>query len=103
MRCSSRSRRKTGPIVSNGTTAWARITASGYAWRIVAENIASAISSPEQVVDNWFNETPLNDAHRANILNCALCEVGVGCYTIWEPSWHSDHPYWTEDFGTPRS
>jgi uncharacterized protein YkwD len=88
---------------SDGTTPWARITASGYAWQIVAENIASGISSPEQVVDIWFNETPPNDAHRANLLNCALRDVGVGDDTIWEPSWHSDQVYWTEDLGTPRS
>jgi uncharacterized protein YkwD len=88
---------------SDGTPPWTRIKASGYAWRIVAENIASATVLPEQVVDQWFDETPPNDAHRANILNCALRDVGVGYYTIWEPSWHTNHPYWTEDFGTPSA
>ena len=86
---------------SDGTAPGARIKAGGYDWRIWAENIASATPSPEDVVDQWFNETPPNDAHRANILNCALRDVGVGYYTIWEPSWHTYHPYWTEDFGTP--
>jgi len=37
--------------------------------------------------------------HRANILNCALKEIGVG-YATDSASRYG--VYWTQDFGTPR-
>jgi len=49
----------------------------------------------------WFNETPPNDAHRKNILNCALHDIGVGyVYLASDPGKVTSHTYWTEDFGT---
>jgi uncharacterized protein YkwD len=37
--------------------------------------------------------------HRANILNCALNEIGVGYATDSSSQYGV---YWTQDFGTPR-
>ena len=77
-----------------------RIRAAGYSYSLLAENIAWGQQSPEQVVDMWFNETPPNDAHRQNILNCALRDVGVGyVYLGNDPGNVTAHTYWTEDFG----
>lgn len=86
---------------SSGATIGARIKAAGYAYSTFAENIAWGQTSPEQVVDMWFNETPPNDAHRKNILNCALHDIGVGyVYLAIDPGKVTSHTYWTEDFGT---
>jgi uncharacterized protein YkwD len=86
---------------SSGVTIGARIKAAGYAYSLFAENIAWGQTSPEQVVDMWFNESPPNDAHRKNILNCALHDIGVGyVYLASDPGKVTSHTYWTEDFGT---
>jgi uncharacterized protein YkwD len=86
---------------SSGATIGQRIKAEGYTYTLVAENIAWGQQTPEQVVDLWFNESPPNDAHRRNILNCQLREIGVGyVYLASDPGKVTAHTYWTEDFGT---
>ncbi|HEY7094732.1 MAG TPA: CAP domain-containing protein [Ktedonobacterales bacterium] len=86
---------------ADGTSPWDRIKAAGYNYRLVAENIAWGATSPEQVVDAWFFESPPNDAHRKNILNCGLHEIGVGYYYLAnDPGNVTAHAYWTQDFGT---
>jgi uncharacterized protein YkwD len=86
---------------ADGTSPWDRIEAAGYNYRLVAENIAWGATSPEQVVDAWFFESPPNVAHRKNILNCALGEIGVGYYSLAnDPGNVTAHTYWTQDFGT---
>jgi uncharacterized protein YkwD len=85
---------------SSGATIGDRIKAAGYAYSTFAENIAWGQTSPEQVVDMWFNESPPNDAHRKNILNCALHDIGVGYVDLAsDPGKVTSHTYWTEDFG----
>jgi uncharacterized protein YkwD len=86
---------------ADGTSPWDRIKAAGYNYQLVAENIAWGATSPDQVVDAWFFESPPNDAHRKNILNCALHEIGVGYYYLAnDPGTITAHSYWTQDFGT---
>jgi uncharacterized protein YkwD len=86
---------------ADGTSPWDRIKAAGYPYRLVAENIAWGATAPEQVVDAWFFESPPNDAHRKNILNCALREIGVGYYSLANDLGNvTAHTYWTQDFGT---
>jgi uncharacterized protein YkwD len=86
---------------ADGTSPWDRIKAAGYTYRLVAENIAWGATSPEQVVDAWFFESPPNDAHRKNILNCGLHETGVGYYYLANDTGNvTAHTYWTQDFGT---
>ena len=86
---------------ADGTSPWDRIKAAGYNYRLVAENIAWGATAPEQVVDAWYFETPPNDAHRKNILNCGLHEIGVGYYSLAsDPGKVTAHTYWTQDFGT---
>jgi uncharacterized protein YkwD len=53
-----------------------------------------------------------SDAHKKNILNCALREIGVGYYyqpddqgNVSDDQGNPGGPYryyWTQDFGTPR-
>ncbi|MGW4345489.1 sigma-70 family RNA polymerase sigma factor [Streptomyces sp. NPDC004690] len=67
-----------------------RITAAGYRWSTYGENIARGQQTPESVMDSWMN----SPGHRANILNCAFKNLGVGVHK------GSGGPWWTQDFGT---
>jgi uncharacterized protein YkwD len=88
-------------ISSTGLTPPQRLLAAGYQWATVAENIAAGYPTAQSVVDSWFNETPPNDPHRANMLNCRLHDVGVGYYYLAvDANSIAYHEYWTEDFGT---
>jgi uncharacterized protein YkwD len=68
-----------------------RIEAAGYKWSTWGENIARGQATPSSVMDSWMN----SPGHRANILNCAFTELGVGVHT------GPDGPWWTQDFGAP--
>lgn len=80
---------------SNGSSPWDRMREAGYEYRRAAENVAAGYRTAESVVNGWMNSS----GHRANILNCALEEIGVGYAT----NSNSDYgTYWTQKFGTPR-
>ena len=82
----------------DGRTPWDRIRATGYDYDRAAENIAAGYGSPASVVAGWMAST----GHRANILNCALTEIGVGYY-LHSPDTGSVnyYHYWTQVFATP--
>ncbi|CAM5448208.1 hypothetical protein SCANM63S_01333 [Streptomyces canarius] len=66
-----------------------RITAAGYRWSTYGENIAKGQQTPQAVMDSWMN----SPGHRANILNCAFKDIGVGAHD------GSGGPWWTQAFG----
>ncbi|MEU0412348.1 CAP domain-containing protein [Streptomyces griseorubiginosus] len=72
---------------SDGSSMADRLTRVGYAFRTAGENVAYGYSSPESVMDGWMN----SPGHKANILNCAFKEIGIG---LAQPGF-----YWTQDFG----
>ncbi|WP_307816728.1 MULTISPECIES: CAP domain-containing protein [Micromonospora] len=76
---------------SDGSDPGERIDRVGYAWRTYGENVAWNQQSPAAVMDAWMN----SPGHRANILNCAFTEIGVGVAS-------SNGPYWTQVFAAPR-
>ncbi|MEV7990090.1 CAP domain-containing protein [Micromonospora sp. NPDC085948] len=76
---------------SDGSNAGTRLDRIGYAWRTYGENVAWNQQTPAAVMDAWMNSS----GHRANILNCAFTEIGVGIAT-------SNGPYWTQVFAAPR-
>lgn len=67
-------------------TPFQMIRAFGLSYRTAGENIAYGYSSPQAVVDTWMNSS----GHRANILNSAYTQIGVGYVS-------SGH-YWTQMF-----
>lgn len=81
-----------------------RLTAAGYTWSAVAENITpGAFTNPEIAMYGkhdptadfvGFMESP---GHRSNILHCGYQEVGVGVARD-----AGGGPWWTQDFGSPR-
>ena len=75
---------------SDGSSPGDRITGAGYTWSTYGENVAYGYASPEQVMAAWM----ASPGHKANILNCAFKEIGVG---LAQPG-----SYWTQDFATAR-
>ena len=79
----------------NGSSFWRRITAAGYRPRRAAENIAAGNMTAKAAVLNWMR----SPAHRRNILDCRLREIGVGiAYT--RNSYYGT--YGVENFGARR-
>lgn len=74
----------------DGSTVGDRVTAAGYPFRVVAENIAAGQVSADEVVRAWMN----SEGHRANIVNCELRDLGVA-YAVDA----NNRPYWTQNFG----
>lgn len=66
-----------------------RITDAGYRWSTYGENIARGQQTPESVMESWMN----SPGHRANILNCAFKDIGIGTHK------GPGGPWWTQDFG----
>jgi uncharacterized protein YkwD len=65
----------------NGSTVGTRADAAGYVgWMFLGENLIwstfDGCRSAEDLVQEWLN----SPAHRGNMLNPALNEIGVGCY-----------------------
>lgn len=80
---------------SDGTSPWQRIKATGYFFTRAAENIAMGAPTPEEVVARWMESA----AHRENILDCNLREIGVGFARDFSDQFGY---YWTQDLATPR-
>ena len=74
-----------------------RVSATGYDWTRVAENIAAGAKTPEAVVDGWMNSS----GHRKNILNPNYTHLGVGYENAPDDndSYNDYDVYWTQVFG----
>ncbi|HEX7636334.1 MAG TPA: CAP domain-containing protein [Noviherbaspirillum sp.] len=80
----------------DGRTFSQRITAAGYAWASVGENIAAGYPSIEQVMNGWLQ----SPGHCANIMNGTYTEVGVACGKNDASTYKT---YWVMDLGRPQS
>lgn len=72
---------------SNGSSVGTRVTAGGYTWRFVAENIASGQTSTGQVMDSWLK----SPNHCKNIMSANAKEIGAA----------RSGNYWTQVFASP--
>ena len=72
-----------------------RVVAAGYGYRFVAENIAAGQATADEVVLAWMN----SPGHRANLLNPAVVEIGVGYVFRTDAPYHH---YWTLVLADPR-
>ncbi len=87
----------TGP---DGSSLGQRVTAAGYNWFSLGEDLAAGQKSPEQVVSEWMG-SPL---HRDNLLSPEYREVGIGI-SMGPGTWSDGRLdprvlWWTADFGT---
>ena len=58
---------------ANGSTVGDRLTAAGYQWSTVGENIAAGYPDLASVMAGWLS----SPGHCANIMNPAFADVGV--------------------------
>lgn len=78
-----------------GTRVGARVTAEGYPWRSIGENIAGGDRSVEVVVRGWMD----SPGHCANIMNREFSEIGAACVERPDTTWGT---YWTMVLGRRR-
>jgi uncharacterized protein YkwD len=79
----------------DGSSPADRITRTGYKWRMVGENLASGILTPEDAVAGWLQ----SPHHCANLMTARFTEMGIAF--VVNPSTDAG-VYWTQTFGTTR-
>jgi uncharacterized protein YkwD len=79
---------------SDGRDPFQRMHEAGYDYRTAAENVAAGVKTPAEVVALWMD----SPGHRANMLNCAFRETGVGYAADPGDKLMYEH-YWTQVFG----
>jgi uncharacterized protein YkwD len=80
---------------SHGTDFSARISAVGFDWSNVGENIATGYRTPAAVMRAWMRST----GHCQNILSPIYREVGTGISDLRIAGYSSRAGTWTQDFG----
>ncbi|ORX89098.1 SCP-domain-containing protein [Basidiobolus meristosporus CBS 931.73] len=71
------------------TTLGQRISATGYPWSNIGENVAAGYGDAVSVMNAWMN----SPEHRRNILDPIFTQTGIA----YDPQ----GSYWTQDFGRP--
>lgn len=83
---------------ADGSSSGQRVSASGYRWSAVGENIAAGYATPDAVVNGWIN----SPGHRANILNANYRDIGIGYFYLANDTGRVNwQTYWTQNFGKP--
>jgi uncharacterized protein YkwD len=77
---------------SSGSTMSQRITATGYDWSVIAENVAAGQEDVDAVMTAWMNSA----GHKANILSSKTTMFGCAYAYIADSTYKH---YWTQDFG----
>jgi uncharacterized protein YkwD len=78
----------------DGSSPDIRITRTGYKWRAIGENLASGITTPEEVVKGWVG----SPHHCENLMSARFTQMGIG-YAVNGSS--EGGIYWAQEFGTP--
>jgi uncharacterized protein YkwD len=79
----------------DGSSPADRITRTGYKWRMVGENLAIGIMTPEDAVAGWLQ----SPHHCANLMTARFSEMGVA-FAVNSST--DAGVYWTQTFGTTR-
>ncbi len=73
---------------SDGSTLGSRVSAAGFAWHALAENVAKGQGSADSVFNSWLN----SPGHHKNMVNATYTSAGVAvAYDA------NGTPYWTLD------
>lgn len=80
---------------SDGLRVGARVTATGYEWSVVGENIAAGYDDVDTVVEAWLD----SPGHCRNIMDSRFTQFAV---TRMDTSTADYDNYWTQVFATPR-
>lgn len=79
----------------DGSSPGVRVSRAGYHWRVVGENLATGVSSADEVVSGWLG----SPHHCANLMDAEYTHMGIA-FAV-----NLDSPggvYWTQLFGAPR-
>jgi uncharacterized protein YkwD len=79
----------------DGSSPADRITRTGYKWRLVGENLASGMMTPDEAVAGWLQ----SPHHCANLMTARFTEMGLA-FAV-NPATDAG-VYWTQTFGTTR-
>lgn len=79
----------------DGRSLGTRVTAAGYSWSTVGENIAAGYATLPAVIDGWMT----SDGHCANLMSASYTEVGLACARNSASTYGI---YWTQNLGRPR-
>lgn len=72
---------------------------AGYEFRMISENIASAMNDPAEAVRSWMT----SEGHRENMLDPDMREIGVGFVLLNEDGGKQrSRQYWVQNFGAPK-
>ena len=82
---------------SHGADFAARISATGFSWAAVGENIATGYDTAKAVVTGWM----ASSGHCENILSPRFAFVGTGIVPRGIRSLGTRGATWTQDFGLP--
>lgn len=80
---------------SGGSALGDRVSAAGYGWGMVSENVAAGYPSADAVMAAWMNSV----GHRATILSPEAVDAGVGYVHL--PDRGSTRHYWTLNVARP--
>lgn len=72
-----------------------RVTAQGYKWRMVGENLAGGDTTVSGVISGWLN----SPEHCLNMMSPAYADIGVSCVRQPGSKWET---YWTMVLATKR-
>ncbi|MEZ5320511.1 MAG: CAP domain-containing protein [Microthrixaceae bacterium] len=75
---------------SDGSSPADRVTAAGYVWTTIGENVAYGYDDEDEVMTAWMN----SPGHRANILDADFTNLGLGRTLA-----SNGRLYWTQEFG----
>jgi uncharacterized protein YkwD len=73
---------------SDGSQSWDRVSAQGYSWSYVAENVAAGSAGVDGAFNQWWNSS----GHRDNMLSPDVTEMGLG--HVYRSGTSYGH-YWT--------
>jgi uncharacterized protein YkwD len=79
----------------DGRTVAERVSATGYDWRAVGENLAGGPTSVQAAINGWM----ASPDHCANTMNPVFVHVGVACIANAGTTYTR---YWTMVLATPR-
>ena len=82
-----------GHVAPDGTGPGERISAVGYRWRMLGENIAAGQGSVYEVMQGWRG----SGSHLATMTNPVFTHVGFGLARS-----AGSRTYWVQDFGSGR-
>jgi uncharacterized protein YkwD len=79
----------------DGSSPADRITRTGYKWRMVGENLAIGVMTPEDAVAGWLQ----SPHHCENLMTARFSEMGIA-FAVNSAT--DAGVYWTQTFGTTR-